>query len=117
MAEFGVGSDYKTVVTFMADGAVIAVTSINAPAEFELEYYTTNQNLKKIASKIGGVYTNCTPQVIEGVSRLVVAFDDVGWGEGDVICRAETKYADNKFPDGHRTYVIYIETGDSYVRL
>lgn len=117
MAEFGVGSDYKTIVTFTARGAAIDVTSVNAPAEIILDYYTSNPNISKRASKIAGSYVNCHPVLINGVVRLVVAFDEVLWGEGDVICRALTKYADDKFPDGYRTYVIYLETGDSYVRL
>lgn len=117
MAEFGVGSDYKTIVTFTVAGAAIDVTSINAPAEFVLDYYTSNPNNYKRASKIDGVYTNCEPILSDGVIRLVVAFDDVTFTEGDVICRAETSYSDDKFPDGYRKYVIYLETGDSYVRL
>lgn len=117
MAEFGVGSDYKTIVTFTAAGAAIDVTSVHAPVEFTLDYYTSNPNQKKTATKINGSYTNCAAVLIDGVVRLEVAFDNVNFGEGDVLCRAETKYPDDKFPDGYRTYVIYLETGDSYVRL
>lgn len=117
MAEFGIGSDYKTIVTFLADGVAINATGTGAPVEFTLDYYTSNQTLKKTASKIAGVYTNCVPEVVSGVVKIVVAFDDVAWEAGDVICKATITYNDTHFPDLKRTSVAYIETGDIYDRL
>lgn len=117
MAVFGVGSDYKTILTFFADGVPIQASGQEMPEAFSLEFYTTNSNLKKIATKIDGVYTNCSIILDAGLSKLVVAFDNVDWGDGDVICRAEMVYPDLKFPDEYRTVVQYLETGDSYERL
>lgn len=117
MATFGIGSDYKTIVTFVnKDGEEINASGVSeAPKSFELEYYTTNENAKKIAKSVG--MENCKYETIDEKVRVVVAFDNVDWGEGDVICRATIKYNDTDFPDGERTYVEYIETGDSYERL
>ena len=117
MATFGVGSDYKTILTFVADGVPIEASGTEMPEEFSIDFYTTNQTIKKTASKLAGVYNNCSIIIDEGLSKLVVAFDDVEWGEGDVICRASMTYPDLKFADEYRTVVQYLETGDTYERL
>ena len=117
MAVFGVGSDYKTILTFVADGVPIQASGTEMPEEFTLDFYTTNQLVKKTARLISSVYENCSIILDEGLAKVVVAFDDVEWGEGDVICRAEMIYPDLKFPDHYRNVVQYLETGDSYERL
>jgi|GEM_PF-6101081 len=115
--EFGLGSDYKAIVKFTSGGSEVSVTSVSVPSDFTLEYYTTNDSLKKTASRASGVYTNCLAELNEGVVRLTVAIDDVEWGEGDVVCKATFYYPDTDFVDEIRKHVEYIETGDSYVRI
>lgn len=117
MADFGVGSDYKTLITFKnASGVAIDAGGVSMPASFELLFYVGSESLGKVASYSAGVYTNCgldssTPK------KLWVAIDDVAWQEGEVICKASLFFHDLNFSDDKRTVVSYIETGDSYVRL
>jgi hypothetical protein len=116
MAEFGVGSDYKTIITFTADGAVIDASGAYMTIDYELEFYTTSLRKKKVASKIGNTLTNCSYINDDGEIKLVVAIDSVEWGAGEVICKASKVYGDTRFPDLKRTVVSYIETGDEYVQ-
>jgi hypothetical protein len=117
MADFGIGSDYKTIITFLADGHPISASGVGMPSEFTLDFYTTSTATKKTASLYDGVYDNCSFVSEEGVVKLVCAFDNVVWAEGDVTCVATMTFNDDVFPDGQRTVVKYIETGDSYGTL
>ena len=117
MAEFGIGSDYKTLVKFTGDGVDIDASAAEMAGEFTLDFYVGSETYKKTASKIDGVYTNCGFEAGTTPLNLYVAFDDVTWGEGDVICKATFYYDASEFADDIRKVVRFIETGDSYVRL
>ena len=117
MADFGVGSDYKTLISFKnVHGATIDAGGVGMPASFELLFYVGSENVGKIASYSEGVYTNCGLDTVSP-RKLWVAFDNVQWQEGEVICKASLFFNDLDFLDDKRTVVSYIETGDSYVRL
>ena len=116
MAQFGVGSDYKTIITFTADGAVIDASGSYITIDYVLDFYTTSERKKKTASKIGSTLVNCSYINDDGEIKLVVAIDNIGWGAGEVICRAAITYGDTRFPDLKRTVVRYIDTNDEYVQ-
>lgn len=117
MALFGIGSDYKNTVYFMAGQLVIDAGGELAPTEFELMYYTSSEKKSVVASLKGGVYTNCELQGEVGNKHIVVAFDKPPFTAGQVICKASLTYPDALFPDTFRTHVMYIETQDEYDKL
>lgn len=117
MAIFGVGSDYKNIITIYADGVPVDADGAEAQFDIMLTFYTTSISKAKTASRIDGVLTNCYYEVVDNIKRIVCVFDDVEWGAGDVICKISYIYADANFPDGKKTVVQYVLTNDSYGKL
>lgn len=117
MAIFGVGSDYKGIITIYADGVPVDADGIYADFDILLDFYTTSERKKKTAYRVADEFFNCGYVTQDGIVKLYCTFDDVQWGSGEVMCKATYIYTDADFEDGKRSIVQYIETGDSYDRL
>lgn len=118
MAVFGIGSDYKAIVTIYADGVPVDADSQAANFDVVMDFYTTSERKKKTAYRVADEFLNCGYIVdTDSVVKLYCVFDDVEWGAGDVMCKVSYIYPASEFPDAKRTVVQYIETGDTYDKL
>lgn len=113
MAEFGIGSDYKTKITFMDGAIAIPDPQINAkvPQIFFLEFYTSSPNGSCVAKRENGQLVNC----VFSEGKLIVSLDKPNFNEGIVKCKATYVLPDETMTDNFRTIVLNIETQDKYV--
>ena len=118
MAVFGVGSDYKVIITILADGVPVDADGQYANFDVVLDFYTTSERKKKTAYRVADEFQNCGYiEGEDGIVRLYCAFDNVEWAAGDIMCKVSYIYSALEFADTRRTVIQYIETGDTYDRL
>ena len=83
---------------------IISIDDVNIVAS----YYTDSTPVPYVASKVNGVYTNCSLDSVN--NKLKVVLEGYSMGNGILYCNLQISVPDPDFPDGYANYTRLIRT-------
>ena len=83
---------------------IINIDDVNIVAS----YYTDNTPVPYVASKVNGVYTNCSLDSVN--NKLKVVLEGYSMENGILYCNLQISVPDPDFPDGYANYTRLIKT-------
>ena len=83
---------------------IINIDDVNIIAN----YYTDNTQVPYVASKVNGVYTNCSLDSVN--NKLKVVLEGYSMDNGILYCNLQISVPDPDFPDGYANYTRLIRT-------
>ena len=83
---------------------IINIDDVNIVAS----YYTDSTPVPYVASKVNGVYTNCSLDSVN--NKLKVVLEGYSMENGILYCNLQISVPDPDFPDGYANYTRLIKT-------